>query len=249
MRRIGLHIISLEKTQKYLVKLGLLTFLTFSAFLLFKVNDMVSAEIMEDAAESKIILIDPGHGGVDGGASGKNSGVLEKDINLSICKKIEQVLKKDGYKVIMSREDDRGLYTEDGRIRKKKLEDLANRCNLIKDSNCDMFISIHLNAFPQTQYYGAQVWYAGNDASIRFANILQMNLREDLDKTNDRKIKPGGSIYRILKSVGEKPAVISECGFLSNSAEEIKLKDEGYQQQIAESVVKSVNMYFKQIKN
>lgn len=196
-----------------------------------------------ESEKDKLILIDPGHGGIDGGAVGK-SGVLEKDINLIIGKKVKLLLEKEGYKVIISREEDKGLYTDGGTIRKKKIQDLENRLKLKKESNCDMFISIHLNAFPQTQYYGAQVWYGDNEESRNLAQIIQNNFRENIDKNNKRVQKPAGNSYRILRDNGETAAVIIECGFLSNIEEESKLKTDEYQEKIADTIVKSVNQYY-----
>ena len=96
----------------------------------------------------------------------------------------------DGYKVVMTREEDKGLYEDEGRIRKKKIEDLNNRCKIKENSKCDMFISIHLNAFPESKYYGAQVWYSRNKDSQKLANIIQGNLKEYLDSSNNRQEKP-----------------------------------------------------------
>lgn len=192
----------------------------------------------------KIILIDPGHGGIDGGAVGKD-GTLEKDLNLTIGKILKEELLKEGYKILISREDDRSLCTEGGTIRKKKLEDLYNRQKLIRKSNCDMFISIHLNSFPQQQYYGAQVWYAANKKSENFGTLMQNTLREDLDANNKRKAKNAKNDFIILRNCPDIPAIIIECGFLSNPTEAKKLKDPAYQNKIAKSIVRGVNMYFE----
>ncbi|NEZ46654.1 N-acetylmuramoyl-L-alanine amidase CwlD [Clostridium niameyense] len=198
-------------------------------------------------SKKKIILIDPGHGGMDGGAVAKD-GTLEKDINLSISKVLKKDLAKEKYNVIMTREEDKGLYdeTKNTKVRSKKIEDLNNRCKLKGSTNCDMFISIHLNMFPQTQYYGAQVWYSNNEKSKEFANILQNNLKEELDSNNKRKEKPAKNSYKILRCNDDMPSVIIECGFLSNLQEREKLKDTEYQKKISKAIVKSVNMYFKQ---
>lgn len=192
----------------------------------------------------KLILVDPGHGGIDGGAVAKD-GTLEKDINLIIAKKVRDLLVKEGYKVLMSREEDKSLCTEGGTIRKKKLEDLDNRQKLIKSSKCDMFISIHLNAFPQRQYYGAQVWYASNKKSEVFGTMMQNNLREDLDVNNKRKAKDAKDSFIIMRNPPNIPAIIIECGFLSNEMEAQKLKSDSYQQQLTQTIVKTVNMYFQ----
>ncbi|OFI06855.1 germination-specific N-acetylmuramoyl-L-alanine amidase precursor [Clostridium acetireducens DSM 10703] len=191
----------------------------------------------------KIILIDPGHGGVDGGAVSKR-GTVEKDINLKISLKLRDKLKDKGFNVVMTREEDKGLYKEKGSLRKKKVEDLTNRCNMKKESNCDVFISIHLNMFTQEKYYGAQVWYANNEDSKKLASIIQQNFKKDLDKNNKREEKPAMNSYKVLKDSEEIPSVLVECGFLSNLLEESKLKSDSYQDKIAESICKSIVEYF-----
>lgn len=193
--------------------------------------------------KSKIILIDPGHGGIDGGAVSKN-GVVEKDLNLIISTMLKNKLITQGYDVVMTREDDRGLYSEGGTIRKKKIEDLKNRCFMKENSKCDLFLSIHLNMFPQSKYKGAQVWYADDSESQRLAHILQQNLINDVDSSNHRCEKPANDLYKILRCSNHIPSVIVECGFLSNPEEESKLLDKAYQQKIAESIAKSINLYF-----
>lgn len=197
--------------------------------------------VIEDM--SKVILIDPGHGGMDSGAVSKN-GTLEKDINLSISLKLRDRLKENGYEVLMTREEDKGLYNGSGSVKKMKFEDLNNRCNIKRDSNCDIFISIHQNFFPETKYYGAQVWYSKSEDSKRLAKILQKNLRNDLNNGNKREEKSAGNDYKILRCYCSITSVIVECGFLTNKNEEIQLKDENYQKMIVESIVKSINEYF-----
>ena len=194
--------------------------------------------------EKKTILVDPGHGGIDGGGVSKK-GILEKDINLAISLKLKDELKKSGFNVILSREEDVGLYSDRGRIRDKKREDLKNRCLLKEKSGCHMFISIHQNMFPQTQYYGAQVWYSKTGDSKMLAHIVQENLKVDLNGGNKRVEKPAVEGYRILQC-STIPSIIVECGFLSNVAEEEKLRTEDYQKKIAQSIAKSVIQYFEE---
>lgn len=222
--------------KKYrIILFTLLSILFFSPHVIF-------ANTMENAKD-KIILIDPGHGGMDGGAVSKN-GTLEKDINLLISLKVKGSLEKAGYKVFITREEDKGLYENKGTVRNKKNQDLTNRCKMKKETNCDMFISIHLNMFPQSKYSGAQVWYSRDIESKIFARILQKNMVEDLDPQNNRIEKPALDQYKILRDGYDKPAVIIECGFLSNEQEEAKLKTEEYQQKIAETITKSVKEYY-----
>ncbi len=189
------------------------------------------------------VLLDPGHGGIDSGAVSKD-GIMEKDINLKISNKLKDKLLKKGYKVVMTRYDDKGLYTDDGRIRKKKIEDLDNRCKLKEDSKCNMFISIHLNMFPQSKYYGAQVWYSKNENSRKLAAILQKNLVNDLDNNNNRKEKAAFDSYKVLRCKDHMPSVLIECGFLSNAEEKDKLLKNEYQDKIAECIEKSINEYY-----
>lgn len=193
--------------------------------------------------KGKIILIDPGHGGIDGGAISK-SGIMEKDINLKISLKLRDKLTSEGYRVIMTREEDKGLYEDEGRIRKKKIEDLNNRCRIKSESKCDMFVSIHLNAFPESQYYGAQVWYSRNKDSQRLAKIIQGNLKNDLDSSNNRQEKSALDSYKVLRNNDDMPSVLIECGFLSNAAEEQKLRDDEYQAKIADSITNSIKLYY-----
>jgi len=196
------------------------------------------------ADDEKIILIDPGHGGIDGGAESKR-GTIEKDINLSISLKLRDNLKKLGYTVLMTREEDKGLYTENGNMNKKKHEDLNNRCKIKRESNCDIFVSIHQNFFEQSYYSGAQVWYSKSEDSEKLAHIIQQNLRKDLDNKNKRVEKPGNS-YKVLRCYCSIPSVIVECGFLTNPQEEAKLIKDEYQHKVAESISKSIEEYFQE---
>lgn len=194
------------------------------------------------ADDEKVILIDPGHGGIDGGAESER-GAIEKDINLSISLKLRDSLKNLGYTVLMTREEDKGLYTEDGSMNKKKHEDLNNRCKIKRESNCDIFVSIHQNFFEQSYYSGAQVWYSKNEESERLAHIIQQNLRKDLNSKNKRVEKVGSS-YKVLRCYCSIPSVIVECGFLTNPQEESELIKDEYQYKIAESLCKSIEEYF-----
>lgn len=210
-----------------------------------KQNASASINKYEFEKDKKIILIDPGHGGIDGGAESK-SGIVEKNINLSIGLKLKRVLENKNFDVVMTRQEDKGLYTENGTIRKKKHEDLDNRCKMKDESNCDIFVSIHLNMFPESKYYGAQVWYSKNEGSKKLAHIIQENFREDLDSNNKRIEKPALDQYKILRAGKDVPSVIVECGFISNYEEEQKLKSESYQEKIAESIGKSIVNYYRE---
>lgn len=192
---------------------------------------------------SKLILIDPGHGGMDGGAVSRN-GIMEKDINLFISLKVKDKLKSRGYGVLMTREEDKGLHTKSNDINSMKVQDLNKRCELKKKSNCDVFISIHQNFFPQSSCHGAQIWHSKNEASRKFAHILQENLKSDLGN-NKREEKEAKGAYKILRCYSNIPSVIVECGFLTNPEEERKLSSDVYQNEVAEAIVKAIDEYFQ----
>lgn len=202
--------------------------------------------LYEEENKAKIILIDPGHGGYDGGAVSK-SGTIEKDINLAIAIKLKKQLEYKGYKVYMTREEDESLNSIIKKPSSKKVEDLTNRCNKKKEVNCDMFISIHQNTFPQSKVYGAQVWYSKYEESKILAGKIQKCLIEMADPNNKRIEKPALDHYRILRDGYEAPSVLVECGFLTNLEEEKKLKDEAYQEKIALAIAEGVKKYYEEI--
>jgi len=143
----------------------------------------------------------------------------------------------------MTREEDKLLYDDKDKSRTRKTQDLANRCKIKSESNCDMFISIHMNMFPESKYYGAQVWYSRVEESKKLAHILQGNLKIDLNNGNERVEKAALNQYKVLKS-GNMPSVIVECGFLSNTMEAEKLNSLDYQILIAKSISKSVQQFY-----
>lgn len=184
-----------------------------------------------------IILIDPGHGGIDGGAKSKN-GTIEKDINLSISIKLKAELEAANYIVYITR-------AEDSQLDSRKAKDLNARCQMKKDTKCDMFISIHQNMFPQANCFGAQVWYASNEESKVLAENIQTSLKETIDDKNKRVPKAAKDQYKILRDGYESPCVLVECGFLSNYEEEQRLKSNEHQDKIVKGITTAVNRYFE----
>ena len=210
-----------------------------SIFIIFSGSIIVNAEELDE----KIILIDPGHGGIDGGAKSKN-GTIEKDINLEIALKLRDTLEENGYKVFMTRDSDVGLYDKGKSIKEKKREDLKKRTELKVETNCDIFISIHENMFPLEKWFGAQVWYASNEDSEKLANMVQNYIKETLNDGNKRVAKPAGEAFLILRDKYEGASILVECGFLSYGQEESKLKTDTHQQLIVDGIVKAVDEYF-----
>ncbi len=242
--------------NSFLIKF-LLFFLASSLALLFLSSLLVkdvnfSAESTGTATSTSPkytkVIIDAGHGGEDGGASSKN-GLVEKDVNLSIAKMLADMLKLNGVEVIMTREDDRLLYDRncDFKGRKKKL-DLAAR-KTIADSNSDaLFISIHMNAYPDEIYSGLQVWYSPKvEGAQELAELIQTHCRETLQKDNTRKIKAATSSIYLLENA-TIPSVLVECGFLSNAMEAARFESEEYRRQVAFTIFCAV-MDFMQAEN
>lgn len=192
------------------------------------------------------IIIDAGHGGEDGGTS-SSGGILEKDINLSIAKKVNDLLILLGYQTVMIREDDRLIYDDSCETqRQKKVSDIHNRMEIMKKYPEGIFLSIHQNHFSQSKYSGAQVFYSKNDPNSKIiAQSIQDQIRTKLQPENSRKIKTSGKeIYLLYNAV--IPAVMVECGFLSNGGEALLLNDEEYQKKMSLAIVEGLIMYFQE---
>lgn len=219
----------------------------FSIFILLSICTFsIKASVESD--NSRIILIDPGHGGIDGGAQSKN-GTIEKDINLQIALKLKETLINKGYTVYMTRDEDEGLYQKGSTIREKKRDDLNKRVEKKIETNCDIFVSIHQNMFAQSKCYGSQVWYSSNEKSEKLANIIQDSLKEIIKDNNKRVAKPAGEAYLILRDKFEGASILVECGFLSNPEEEIKLKSEEHQNLIVDAISLGIDRYFSENSN
>lgn len=208
-----------------------------------------STETIDGSNENQVkkikILIDPGHGGVDPGTAG-DTNKAEAPINLDISTKLMKFLEGSGFEVEMTRYDDNGLYTESSKtIRDKKNEDLKNRVEVINNSNADLAISIHLNSFPQKQYYGAHVFYKKNcEKSKIAAELLQDNLKDILDKNNKRVPQVKKDIKILDNST--IPTILIECGFLSNPEEEKKLLSDEFQEKVAWAVYTGLMKLFNE---
>lgn len=185
------------------------------------------------------IVVDVGHGGFDSGKIGVN-GVLEKDINLQIALKLKKTLEDAGMTVVMTREDDKGLYDESAS--NKKAQDLQRRCDLINEQKPLMTISIHQNSYTSPEIKGAQVfYYTTSSESQKLAEILQKTLIEQVDTENHREAKANDSYYLLKRT--DSVIVIVECGFLSNPQEAEKLSDEDYQQKMVNAICTGINKY------
>lgn len=195
-----------------------------------------------DAASSSItIVIDPGHGGRDPGKVGVNS-ALEKDINLSISLKLRDILEEEGINVILTREEDIGLYEETDS--NKKRADMNKRIDLINSSDATLAISIHQNSFTQESIKGAQVFYhAQSDEGRKLALIIQEELKKTLQDGNHRKAKANDNYFMLKKTT--IPLVIVECGYLSNREEAEFLVNEKSQDKVALAICNGLLEYLR----
>lgn len=178
---------------------------------------------------ARCVVIDAGHGGDDPGKVGIN-GANEKDVNLQIAMLLKQYLEANDIRVVMTREDNDGLY--DPEAPNKKVQDMKNRIALIDEVSPALTVSIHQNSYPEEYVHGAQVfYYTGSTQGQMLAESIQKQLIAKADPENKRQIKANDSYY-LLKKTGI-PIVIVECGFLSNSNEAEKLCTPQYQDRIA----------------
>lgn len=189
----------------------------------------------------KVIYLDPGHGGPDGGAGDKDA--LEKDLALNISLKLRDFLQEQGALVIMTREIDKDLASPETKgYRKRKREDLKTRLKLINSSEADLFLSIHLNSIPSPKWSGAQTFFTPHfEENERIAKFIQDEFISSLGNTT-RKAKIINNVY-ILKHA-KKPGALVEVGFLSNPEERRNLITSAYQEKIAVSIYKGISRYF-----
>ena len=186
-----------------------------------------------NSADSRqTIVLDAGHGGMDSGAVGI-TGVHEKDINLSIVLKLQAILEFSGYNVVLTRNDDRSIHDSHiSRVGEQKKSDMRNRLAIINNYPNAIFFSVHQNKFTQSQYSGAQMFYTEkNPDNMNLARIMQQRFKI-IQPQNEREIKLSGDELFLFNNT-QIPALLIECGFLSNADEEKLLSSDEYQQKIA----------------
>ena len=191
------------------------------------------------------VIIDAGHGGEDGGTQAP-FGTLEKDLNLKIAELIKKELEEMGIPVIMTRTEDKLLYDTSVNYKgqKKKL-DAAARLKIVEDNPNSIFVSIHMNSYVDPQYSGLQVWYSQNNPSSEpIARLIQERNNTLFQVGNKRQTKPTGNNIYIMSKI-QCPAVLIECGFLSNPREAANLCDSGYQIALSKSLASSIAEYIK----
>lgn len=187
------------------------------------------------------VVIDAGHGGEDGGAKAL-SGMLESGINLEISKKAELLMRFYGVKTVMVRTEDISIHdTGLTTFADKKRSDLNNRVKLVNSTPNAVLLSIHQNSFTESQYFGAQAFYARDGISKTLAEVIQTQMLT-LDTENTRKIKPAAEDLFLMNNVN-CPAVLVECGFLSNAKDSANLTSEKYQTKVAMAIVSAFTLW------
>lgn len=198
---------------------------------------------VSNSITGKVIVLDAGHGGKDGGAIAKD-GTVEKDLNLKIALKVKELLEKKNIKVILTRDSDKDLCDgEKETIKSRKVQDINKRIDIINNSNANLLVSIHMNSFPQEKYSGWQTFYKKNCVySSEVAKLVQENIGKTTQIDNNRVAMEINGVKIIEKST--IPAILIECGFLSNEEEAKMLNTEEYQKQIAEGIVNGIVQWY-----
>ena len=229
-------------------KLGF-TALFAASIILFVMQTMQAFGIVSFHADffkkKGTVIVDAGHGGEDGGAVAVN-GALEKDINLAIALELEKNLKQNNFDVIMIRSSDVSVGDQSlSTIAERKRSDTKSRLRTVEETGECLLISIHQNHFSEGKYSGAQIFYSGNrPESAELAECIRQNIVDNLQPENKRENKQAdGNIY-LLKNC-QVPAVLVECGFLSNKAETEKLCTESYQKEMAAAIYNGLIDYLQ----
>ena len=211
-----------------------------------------SAKAAQTAAESspkQVIVLDPGHGGLDSGCVGIN-GTYEKDVNLEIVKDLGALLTLNGYDVVYTRTEDVSIH-DDGveGVRNQKVSDMENRLEIVKSYPDSVFISVHQNRFTDPAYFGGQMFYTTNNSeNFRLARIMQGRFAA-LQPGNDREVKLIDNGLYLFKST-EQPALLIECGFLSNPDDAANLSSAEYRKKVAFTIYSGLAEFFgEEVKN
>lgn len=214
-------------------------------FLVVRYIEKVSPVCVTGMQMIDTVVIDPGHGGIDGGATGIG-GVVEKDINLQISLKLRDILKMNGYLVVMTRDTDRSIHSSGKNLSQQKKSDMQNRMKIIEDTPNSIAVSIHQNLYEESKYSGAQMFYGRvNEDSKALAQAIQKRFVTNLQKDNKREIKEAEkNLY--LMYYADTPIVLVECGFLSNPVESALLSDDTYQNKVAFTIFCGIMDYFSE---
>lgn len=227
-----------KKKVTYLVTIFVISMLVFT------LNTVLFVPVTStNVAKTKCIVLDAGHGGEDGGAVSK-SGIVEKDLNLAITLKVKELLEDSDIQVILTRDSDVMLSDNtSAKIAKRKVEDINKRIEITNSSNADMLVSIHMNSFPKNYCKGWQIFYQENNSvGEEIAVLIQNNIKEVLQTQNNRVPQSISNVKLVNKS--KIPAIIVECGFLSNDEEAEMLTKEDYQDKIVQGICNGIVSWY-----
>ena len=231
--------------KKYI--LCILFLVMFVVIYTASVNFSVITSSSNVKSAGPVIVIDAGHGGVDGGAVASD-GTNEKDINLDIALKLNELMKLNGFSTVMTRTEDISIHDDDATtIRQKKVSDLKKRLSILDDGDALCMISIHQNIYSSSKYSGTQVFYGKNNTlSETLADSIQNQVVTLMQPDNKRAIKQTTKDIYLLYNA-QKPCVMVECGFLSNQEELSNLKDDEYQTKMAFAVFVGFLEYYNDL--
>lgn len=228
----------LKRKNIIIVSVLIITALTF----VFCFSALSTSQIGNANASKIKIVLDAGHGGIDGGVSGVRTGVKESELNLKVVKKLEKYLIDAGMVVILTRSSEAGLYGVASSSLKRK--DMEKRRDIIESAKPDLVISIHMNKYSLSTRRGAQVFYKAEDEmGIKLANSVQSALN-DMDKATRQYSALKGDYY--ILNCSNYPSIITECGFLSNPEDEALLINDQYQDELAYTIYKGIAGYLAQ---
>ena len=229
----------MTKTWKWIAVCGLTVCVTLLATVLG--SRCVSVMAQQKPPERKhCIIIDPGHGGEDGGAVSV-SGLPESGYNLDISFRLRDLLHLLGYETKMIRQQDISVYTEGKSLAQKKMSDLKTRVRMVEETEGAVLLSIHQNHFPDPALQGAQVFYGAAEDSETLARQIQSHLASSVNPGNRRQIRKSSGVY-LMEHI-TCPGVLIECGFLSSPQEEARLRDPQYQKQLSAAIAVAVSKF------
>ncbi len=230
-----------ERNEKLLGIVMLLA--SFCVLICSAVRFNQAATASAQARSPVTVIVDAGHGGEDGGTQ-TPSGIPESRINLEIALKVEQMLAFAGIEPMMLRTTDTALYSQNCHsFSEKKVSDLKNRVSMVNAVSNGLLVSIHQNHFSEEKYSGAQVFYNSADRSKALAEVVQAQLRNTLDPTNDRTIKKADSVY--LMEHAQCTGILVECGFLSNRQEANLLLQPEYQLKVSGAICAALSEFLE----
>lgn len=219
----------------YLVIIGTFLGVTY----LGSLATSVVAELIPMERDTAIV-IDPGHGGIDGGAT-SCTGVLESHLNLEISSRLNDLFHLLGFKTLMIRTSDSSIHTQGETIAAKKVSDLRQRVKLVNELENALLISIHQNTFSDSQYRGAQIFYGPKGEGEELAATLQDVFVETINLGSNRKAKKADGVY-LMQHI-DCTGILVECGFISNHEEEAMLREKSYQQKICSIIATTVAQF------